>query len=71
MMLLTEDGDFIEVLSKGCGRQQLDSIDAQRFTSFGMSLSFHLQNACIQFKAGLIDQEVWEAEREILAACLT
>jgi hypothetical protein len=71
MMLLTEDRDFIEVFSKGCARQQLDSIDAQRFTSFGINLSSHVQDAYIQFKAGLIDKEVWEVERGILATCLT
>jgi hypothetical protein len=56
---------------KGLFRERLDSIDAQRFTSFGMNLSSHVQDAYIQFQAGLIDKEVWEAERGILAVCLT
>jgi hypothetical protein len=71
IMLLTNNRDFIEVFSKGCSRERLDSIDAQRFTSFGMNLSSHVQDAYIQFQAGLIDKEVWEAERGILATCLT
>ena len=30
-----------------------------------------MQDAYIQFQAGLIDREVWEAEQAILAVCLT
>ena len=71
MRLLTEDRDFIEVWSKGCSQQQLDSIDAQRFTSFGMMLSSHVQDAYIQYKAGLIDENVWEAERRLLTVHFT
>ena len=70
MMLLT-DRDFIEVWSKGCSQQLLDSIDAQRFTSFGMTLSSHVQDAFIQYKAGLIDEKVWEAERRLLTVHFT
>ena len=55
MMRLTDDRGFIEVFSKGCSGERLDSIDAQRFTSFGMNLSSHVQDAYIQFQAGLID----------------
>ena len=40
----------------------VDSVDAQRFTSFGMNLASHVQDAYIQFRAGLIDKSVWEAE---------
>jgi hypothetical protein len=71
MMPLTNDRDFIEVFSKGCSRREMDAIDAQRFTSFGMNLSAHVQDAYIQFQAGLIGKEVWEAERTILGVCLS
>jgi len=70
MMLMTNDRDFIEVFSKGCSGERMDSLDAQRFTSFGMNLSAHVQDAYLQYKAGLIDQDVWEAERAILGVCL-
>ena len=43
----------------------------QRFTSFGMNLSAHVQDAYLQYQAGLIDRDVWEAERAILGVCLT
>ena len=71
MMLLTNDPDFIEVFSRGCSREKLDVVDAQRFPSFGMNLSAHVQDAYLQYQAGLIDRDVWEAEQAILGVCLT
>jgi hypothetical protein len=71
MMCLLEDREFIDVWSKGCSQQQLDGIDAQRFTSFAMILSSHVQDVYIQYKAGLIDEKVWEAERHLLTVHFT
>ena len=65
------DRDFIEVYGKGCGRQPLDALDAQRFTSFAISFLSHTQDTWIQYKAGLIDQQVWEAESSIMAVSFT
>jgi hypothetical protein len=67
LMILLMDRDFIAVWSKGCSRQKMDSIDAQRFTSFAVSFLSHVQDTYIQFKAGLIDEGVWEAERALMA----
>ena len=61
------DRNFIEVWGKGCSRQHLDALDAQRFTSFAISFLSHVQDVYIQFKAGLIDDKVWEAERKLMA----
>jgi hypothetical protein len=70
MMPLTNDRDFIDVFSRGCSREKLDSVDAQRFTSFGINLAAHVQDAYIQYKAGLIDEDVWEAEPRNGRICL-
>jgi len=67
LMTQLMDRSFIEVWGKGCSRQQLDALDAQRFTSFAISFLSHVQDVYIQFKAGLIDKEVWEAERKLIA----
>jgi len=67
LMILLMERDLIEVWSKGCSRQQMDSIDAQRFTSFAVSFLSHVQDTYIQFKAGLVDEDVWEAERALMA----
>lgn len=56
LMILLMERDLIEVWSKGCSRQQMDSIDAQRFTSFAVSFLSHVQDTYIQFKAGLVDE---------------
>ena len=71
LRLITEDRDFIELWSKGSAREELDSIDAQRFTTFALSLMSHLQDVYIQYQAGLITREVWEAEQTVVATTLT
>ena len=65
LRLLTEDREFIELWGKGLGRLPLDSVDAQRFTTFALSYSTHLQDAYIQYKEGLISKDVWKAELAI------
>jgi len=67
LMAQLMDRDFIEVWGKGCSKQQLDPLDAQRFTSFAISFLSHVQDVYIQFKADLIDEKVWEAERKLMA----
>jgi hypothetical protein len=71
LMAQLMDRDFIEVWGKGCSKQQLDSLDAQRFTSFAISFLSHVQDVYIQFKADLIDEKVWEAERRLIAVSFT
>jgi hypothetical protein len=66
LMTRIMDRDFIEVYGKGCSRQPMDALDAQRFTSFAMSFLSHTQDTWIQYKAGLIDRQVWEAESSIM-----
>ena len=67
LMNLLMDREFIEVWGKGCSRQQIDSIDAQRFTSYAVSFLSHVQDTYIQYKAGLIDEGVWEVEKALMA----
>lgn len=71
LMTRLMDRDLIEVYGKGCTRQPMDALDAQRFTSFAMSFLSHTQDTWIQYKAGLIDRQVWEAERSIMAVSFT
>ena len=61
------DRNFIEVWGKGCSRLQMDALDAQRFSSFAVSFLTHVQDTYIQYKAGLIDQKIWEAESTLMA----
>jgi hypothetical protein len=71
LMTLLMDRDFIEVYGKGCSRLPLDALDAQRFTSFAISFLSHTQDTWIQYRAGLIDEQVWHAESSIMAVSFT
>ena len=66
LMELLMDRDFIEVWGKGCSRKNMDALDAQRFTSFAISFLSHVQDTYIQYKAGLIDEDIWLAERKLM-----
>ena len=66
LMELLMERDFIEVWGKGCSRKKMDALDAQRFTSFAISFLSHVQDTYIQYKAGLIDEEIWLAERKLM-----
>ena len=71
LMTRLMDRDFIEVYGKGCSRQTMDALDAQRFTSFAISFLSHTQDTWIQYKAGLVDEQVWEAESSLMAVSFT
>ena len=66
LMVLLMERDVIEIWGKGCNREQMDSIDAQRFTSMGVCWLSHVQDTYIQYKAGLVEEKIWEAERALL-----
>ncbi|MEJ2258562.1 MAG: hypothetical protein P8X98_16535, partial [Woeseiaceae bacterium] len=67
LMLLLMERDVIELWAKGCNREPMDSIDAQRFTSMGVCWLSHVQDTYIQYKAGLVEEEVWAAERALMS----
>ena len=67
LSMQTRDAEFIEIWSKGCLRQPLTPIEAQRFTTYGVSFMSHVQDTYIQFQAGLVSEDVWEAEKTIAA----
>ena len=68
LMTQLMDREFIEVWGKGCSRQKMDSIDAQRFTSYAVSFLSHVQDTYIQHREGLIDKGIWEAELALIAS---
>jgi hypothetical protein len=66
LMFMLMDRDVIELWAKGCNRERLDAIDAQRFTSMGVCWLSHVQDTYIQYQAGLVEEEVWAAERALM-----
>lgn len=49
-------------------QKRMGSFDSQRFTSYAVSLLSHVQDTYVQFRAGLIDKGIWEAEKAFMAA---
>ena len=44
-----------------------DTIDAGRFTYFFINYFSHVQDCYLQFRAGIVEREVWEAEVRIIS----
>jgi len=66
-----DDPEFIQLWSKGAAGQPLDPIEAQRFTSFCVTFMTHAQDAYLQYKAGVKDRSIWEAELRLASPTLT
>lgn len=66
-----EDPEVLGVLSKAFAQERLDAMEAQAFTVWILSFMSHLQDTYIQFKSGLIDEDVWEAELKLGTAAFT
>ena len=69
--MMAIDRDLIEVLSKGNSGERLDQIDAQRYTSYYVSLCSHVEDTYLQYRAGLVDDAAWKVEASILAPTFT
>ena len=66
-----EHPELLKVLSKGSSGEPMDAMEAQCFTVWMTTLMSHLQDTYVQFKAGLLDRNVWEAEQRIGATLFT
>ena len=67
LTMMAIDRDLIDVLSRGNAQEPLDQIDAQRYSSYYVSLCAHVEDAFLQHRAGLVEDEAWQAEARILA----
>ena len=45
-----------------------DELDSQRFVSLMINFMSHFQDAYLQHESGIVEEDVWLAERQILAA---
>jgi hypothetical protein len=70
-LLVVRNADFHHVLTKAMGREQMDSEEAQRFTSYMMTYLAHTQDTYMQYKAGLIPIEAWEADVATISPVFT
>ena len=62
-----EDRDIFELIAQGIEGKSFDSIDAGRFTFFFINYFSHVQDCYLQFRAGIVEREVWEAEVRIIS----
>jgi len=53
---------------KGMAGEPDDEIDSQRFVSLMINFMSHFQDAYLQHEIGIVEDDVWLAERRILAA---
>ena len=53
---------------KGMAGEFNDEIDSQRFVSLMINFMSHFQDAYLQHESGFVEDDVWLAERRILAA---
>lgn len=58
------------ILIAGCRGEKMDEVKAQRFTSLMLNYVSHFQDVYLQYKNGLVEENVWRAERQFLAVML-
>ena len=51
--------------------EPMSGVDSQRFTTFTVSFLSHVQDAYMQNKIGLIDDDVWDAEARLCSSIFT
>jgi hypothetical protein len=70
-LLLANKPELDEVIGKGCSRDRLTAIEAQRFTSYFLTYLTHAQDTYTQYKAGFIPKEIWEADVATITPAFT
>jgi len=60
--------DVAAIVIAGCRGDAMDEIRAQRFTSSMPNYVSHVQDVYLQRKSGIVEEDVWLAERQYLAA---
>ncbi len=65
---MVESNDVTSILLAGWRGDMLDAIEAQRFTSASLNYVSHFQDVYLQWRNNVIEESVWLAERQFLAA---
>jgi len=64
---ISKDRETIDIFAKGLSAGDLDELDAQRFLTSMMNILSHFQDVYMQFNSGIVEYEIWAAERQVLA----
>ncbi len=64
---ISKDKETIDIFAKGLNAGDLDELDAQRFLTSILNILSHFQDVYMQYRSGIVEYEVWAAERQVLA----
>ncbi len=62
-----EDREFFALVGSGIEGGSFDSVNAGRFTFHFINYFSHVQDCYLQYRAGIVEREVWEAELRIIS----
>ena len=65
---LADSRDLTRVFFTGMNGERLDEMDSQRFIAYMINCMSHYQDVYLQHRAGIVEKDVWSAERRILGA---
>jgi hypothetical protein len=64
---MVESDNVTAIVIAGMRGDAMKEIEAQRFTSWSLNYVSHMQDVYLQWRAGLVEENVWLAERQFLA----
>jgi heme exporter protein D len=62
------DRQVMSLFGTGVEGEQFDELDAARFTFLMVNYYSHVQDCYMQYRAGIVERSVWEAEVRIIIA---
>ena len=64
---MVESDNVTAIVIAGMRGDAMKEGEAQRFTSWSLNYVSHMQDVYLQWRAGLVEENVWLAERQFLA----
>ena len=64
-----ESNEVTAIFVAGMRGDSLNEIEAERFTAAMLNFASHVQDVYLQGRNGLVEENVWLAERQFFAAC--
>ena len=64
------DNETAKILTAGWVGDDLEPLESLRFAWFTLNFMSHFQDIYMQYRAGTIEKDIWEAEKRMLAAVI-
>ena len=68
MSEVADSQEMTEIFYAGAQGELSSGVDSQRFLMVMLNFMSHFQDVYLQFRAGIVEDDVWQAERKMLAA---